>query len=55
MTDMAELYADTQKPNWAGGQYRSLVMESRSYDYEIKNTRGNGRDYEISLPCELVG
>ena len=55
MTDMAELYADTQKPNWAGGQYRSLVMESHAFAYEIMNTRGNGRDYEISLPCELVG
>ena len=36
-------------------EYKSSILESRAYDYEIMNTRGNGRDYEISLPCELVG
>ena len=50
-----ELYATESRPNWAGGTYKSSIMESRAYDYEIMNTRGNGRDYEISLPCELVG
>ena len=55
MTDIAELYSDVQKPTWAGGTYKSSIMKSRAFDYEIMNTRGNGRDYEISLPCELVG
>ena len=55
MTDIAELYLEMQKPTWAGGTYHPTVMQSRAYDYEIMNTRGNGRDYKISLPRELVG
>ena len=54
MTDIAELYLEVQKPTWAGGTYQPTVMQSRAYDYEIMNTRGNGRDYEISLTRELV-
>ena len=37
------------------GEYRSAVLKSRAFDYKIMNTRANGRDYEISLSCELVG
>ena len=50
-----KLYATESRPNWAGGTYKSSIMQSRAYDYEIMNTRGNGRDYQISLPRELVG
>ena len=53
--DFNALYSKEQRPTWAGGTYKSSIMKSRAYDYEIMNTRGNGRDYEISLPCELVG
>ena len=54
MTDIAELYSDVQKPTWAGSTYKSSIMQRRAFDYEITNTRGNGRDYEISLPRELA-
>ena len=53
--DFSALYSKEQKPTWAGGTYKSSIMQSRAYDYEIMNTRGNGRDYEISIPRELVG
>ena len=53
--DMVSLYSKEQRPTWAGGTYNSSFMKSRAYDYEIMNTRGNGRDYEISLPRKLVG
>ena len=52
---VTDLYAQTDRSNWAGGEYRSAVLKSRAFDYEIMNTCANGRNYEISLPCELVG
>ena len=39
------LYSGKSRPNWAGGTYKSTILESRSYDYKIMNTRDNGRDY----------
>ena len=54
MTDMAELYADTQKPNWAGGTYKSSILESRAFDYQVTNNRSHGRDIEFSLPRALA-
>ena len=52
--DFTALYSKEQRPTWAGGTYKSSIMASRAFAYEIMNTRGNGRDYEISLTRELV-
>ena len=56
MTDFHTLYADTTKPNWAGGTYVSEKLnEGRSFDPKILSKRSGGRDLEITLPRELVG
>ena len=53
--NVTDLYSGENRPNWAGDTYGSTILESRSYDFKIMNTRANGRDYEITPPRELVG
>lgn len=56
MTDIAQFYANTGKASWAGGNYKSEVLTNTcSFHYTVKATRSNSRDYQISLPSELVG
>ena len=56
MTDIAALYADTQKPNWAGGAYEPAILEeTRSFDCQILSKRSGKQDLEITLPRELAG
>ena len=56
MTETHQLYADTNKPTWAGGTYNpEQLTEGRNFDFTILSKRSGGRDLEISLPSELVG
>ena len=56
MTDIQNLYADANKPNWAGGIYSpEMLDDGRKYDLRILSKRSNSRDLEITLPSELAG
>ena len=49
-----ELYVAESRPNWAGGTYKSSILESRAFDYPVTNNRSHGRDIEFSLPRALA-
>ena len=53
MTDIQNLYADADKPNWAGGVYSpEMLDDGRKYDLRILSKRSNSRDLEITLPSQ---
>jgi len=56
MTSIEELYANEPKASWAGGASQTIQLDAErtSFECSIMSKRSNGRDYEISLPSELV-
>ena len=56
MTDIQNLYAAADKPNWAGGTYSlEKLTDGREFNLRILSKRSYGRDLEITLPSELAG
>ena len=56
MTDIQNLYAAADKPNWAGGTYSpEKLTDGREFNLRIPSKRSYGGDLEITLPSELAG